>query len=86
MAPGLRKVNTSVQASTFDKMREAEERFGLPEPFWPNSPERHVRKGRVGAGSEELGREELCAIERRYGDLMMKFGFFQPNGSGGSNV
>lgn len=70
------EIERAVRASSFERMREAEERYGFSIHSEPAlAGERFVRKGVVGGWREELGGAACKAIERRYGALMRRLGY-----------
>ena len=64
----------AVEASRFDRMRAAEERFGVADKAG-RAEERFVRKGRVGAWQDEMGPAELEILQARFGDVMRQVGY-----------
>ncbi len=67
-------VTRAVEASRFDRMRAAEERFGVNDKAG-SADARFVRKGRVGSWQEEMGPAELRILYDRYGDVMRQVGY-----------
>jgi len=68
------KIEMAVEASRFENMRAAEERFGVIGKAGDES-ERFVRKGRVGSWQEEMGYSELRILEEKYGKVMRQVGY-----------
>jgi hypothetical protein len=68
------KLEAAIEASRFEKMRAAEEQFGVNGKAG-DQEERFVRKGRVGSWQEEMGYAELRAIEEKYGKVMRQVGY-----------
>jgi len=67
-------LEAAVESSRFEKMRSAEEKFGVNGHDGDKS-EHFVRKGRVGGWQEEMGYRELRALEQRYGKVMKQLGY-----------
>ena len=70
----VEEIQVAINASRFDRMRAAEDKFGLKAKAGDEA-ERFVRKGKAGSWREELGTAELAVIEDRYGDVMQQFGY-----------
>jgi estrone sulfotransferase len=68
------KIEAAVEASRFENMRAAEERFGIVGKAGDEN-ERFVRKGRVGSWQEEMGYTELKILEEKYGSVMRQVGY-----------
>ena len=68
------KIEAAVEASRFENMRAAEERFGVVGKAGDEN-ERFVRKGRVGSWQEEMGYAELKILEEKYGPVMRQVGY-----------
>ncbi len=67
-------VARAVEASRFERMRSAEEHFGLGKVEGVKD-ERFVRRGKVGGWRDELGSASVRAIERAYGPVMLQMGY-----------
>ena len=68
------QIEAAVEASRFENMRAAEERFGVIGKAGDEN-ERFVRKGRVGSWQEEMGYSDLRILEEKYGDVMRQVGY-----------
>jgi estrone sulfotransferase len=68
------RIEAAVEASRFENMRAAEERFGVIGKAGDEN-ERFVRKGRVGSWQEEMGYSELRILEEKYGNVMRQVGY-----------
>ncbi len=68
------QIEAAIECSRFDRMRAAEEKFGLKAKIGDQS-ERFIRKGKAGGWKEELGQAELSVLEARYGQVMQAFGY-----------
>lgn len=67
-------VERAVHASQFDKMKQLEEKFGV-DGAHGSREERFIRRGKVGAWSEELDNDCLHILERNYGRVMRRVGY-----------
>ncbi len=68
------RVESAIEASRFENMRAAEERFGV-ESKKGDENERFIRRGRVGSWQQEMGYAELSLLEERYGKVMREVGY-----------
>jgi hypothetical protein len=67
-------IQKAIEASRFEKMRMAEDKFGIHTP--PANPnERFVRRGKVGTWRDEVDMETLNALEQRFSAVMRKVGY-----------
>jgi estrone sulfotransferase len=69
-----RAISSAVEASRFDRMRAAEERFGVHGKAG-DQRERFVRTGRIGGWRQEMGPQEQRVLEQKYGDVMRQLGY-----------
>jgi len=72
-------IESAVEASRFENMRKAEEKFGLGTPV-ADPTERFVRRGKIGSWKEELTGDDLRALEERFGETMVKVGYHPVTG------
>jgi hypothetical protein len=68
------KIEAAVAASKFERMRAAEEKFGLQDKAG-DPQEKFIRKGRVGSWREEMGPAELEIMYQKYGQVMSQMGY-----------
>ena len=68
------RIKAAVEASRFDRMRDAEEKFGVHGKD-ARSGERFVRKGQVGSWRDEMSSEAIANLEEKYGDVMRLLGY-----------
>jgi estrone sulfotransferase len=68
------EIERAVEASRFDRMRSAEERFGVIGAAGDKA-ERFVRRGQVGGWRDELDEATERALEQRYGAVMRQLGY-----------
>jgi hypothetical protein len=68
----------AVETSRFDDMQRLEEKFGSVESGGV-AGERFIRKGKIGGWRQELDRESLLIIEKKYIDVMESVGY-KPEG------
>ena len=64
----------SVETSRFERMQTLEEKFGRVESGGVEG-ERFIRKGQIGGWREELDRESLLVLEKKYHDVMKRVGY-----------
>ena len=69
-----RAISAAVEASRFDRMRAAEERFGVHGKAG-DQRERFVRKGRIGSWRVEMNADEQRLLQQKYGDVMRQLGY-----------
>lgn len=67
-------IERAVSASHFDRMKQLEEKFGV-DGANGSTEERFIRRGKVGAWSEELDDDCLQILERNYGRVMKRVGY-----------
>jgi hypothetical protein len=68
------QIAAAVEASRFDRMRAAEEQYGVHGKAG-DERERFVRKGKIGSWQEEMGPAELRILEDRHGEVMLSVGY-----------
>jgi len=76
LQPTAEQISKAVEKSSFDKMRQIEEKKGLGPILDKGNPQiRFVRKGGSGNWREELGGEEKALIKKRYGNALIRAGY-----------
>ena len=68
-----RELAAAIRASSFEKLREEEEKFGFVEK--PETAERFFREGRAGQWREELSPEQVARICEAFAPQMARFGY-----------
>ena len=68
------QIAQAVEDSRFEKMRGAEEKFGV-QGVAGDSNERFVRKGKKGSWRDEMSEEEVRILEEKYGETMRQVGY-----------
>ncbi|MGD0389338.1 MAG: sulfotransferase domain-containing protein [Tepidisphaeraceae bacterium] len=68
------QVGRAVEASRFDRMRAAEEKFGVHGKAG-DEKERFVRKGKTGSWRDEMTEPDLRILEQKYGPVMREVGY-----------
>jgi len=72
-------IGRAVEASRFERMRSAEEQYGIPQPeVLTHTDERFVRQGKIGGYRNELDVESIRIIDEKYGAIMRIVGY-EPN-------
>jgi Sulfotransferase domain len=68
------RIARAVEDSRFEKMREAEEKFGVQGKAGDEN-ERFVRKGKRGSWRDEMNAEDVRILEEKYGETMRQVGY-----------
>lgn len=68
------KIIQAVEDSRFEKMREAEEKFGVHGKAGDDN-ERFVRKGKKGSWRDEMSEGDVRILEEKYGETMRQAGY-----------
>jgi hypothetical protein len=68
------QILAAIDASRFDRMRAAEDKFGIKAKVG-DPRERFIRRGKSGSWKQEMGPAELAAVEDRCGEIMREFGY-----------
>jgi hypothetical protein len=68
------QMESAIDAARFDRMRQAEEKFGIKAKAGV-AAERFVRQGKAGGWREEMGAAELQALQTRLGEVMRQVGY-----------
>lgn len=73
ISPTTSRLQTAINAVSFDKLRAAEEANGFIEK--PQVSERFFRRGIAGGWKDSLSSTQIARIERDHADMMLQLGY-----------
>jgi hypothetical protein len=71
-------MRTGVERSTFERMRQLEDEYGIPEKTGANPDYQFMRKGEADKGQEYFDEADYRYLDKVAGDVMTRFGYEVP--------